>query len=214
MFCTKCGAAVPAGAAFCTSCGQSMVSAPGPTPLPVTAPAVAAPAYAAPAPPPVYAAPAPPYAGFWLRFVAYIIDALLFDAILFVIAGIGFLMLGGMAFVRGLQDRANSDDPTFPLALIFGIVVFSLIAIVGVWLYFAMMESSAKQGTLGKIAMGLTVTDLNGQRISFGRASGRFFSKIITGLIPLWIGWIMAGFTEKKQALHDMIASTLVFRKV
>jgi uncharacterized RDD family membrane protein YckC len=76
------------------------------------------------------------------------------------------------------------------------------------------MESSAHQGTLGKIALGLFVTDLQGRRISFGRASGRFFAKIITGLIPFFIGYIMAGFTEKRQALHDMIAGCLVLKKV
>lgn len=63
------------------------------------------------------------------------------------------------------------------------------------------------------MALGLTVTDLQGRRVTFARASGRFFAKIITGLIPLAIGYIMAGFTEKKQALHDMIASCLVLRK-
>jgi uncharacterized RDD family membrane protein YckC len=63
------------------------------------------------------------------------------------------------------------------------------------------------------MALGLTVTDLQGRRVTFARASGRFFSKLITGLIPLAIGYIMAGFTEKKQALHDMIASCLVLRK-
>jgi len=63
------------------------------------------------------------------------------------------------------------------------------------------------------MALGLVVTDMNGLRISFARASGRFFAKIITGLVPLYIGYIMAGFTEKKQALHDMIASCLVLRR-
>ncbi len=75
------------------------------------------------------------------------------------------------------------------------------------------MESSSYQGTLGKMALGLIVTDLQGRRVTFGRASGRFFAKIITGLIPFALGYIMAGFTEKKQALHDMIASCLVLRK-
>jgi uncharacterized RDD family membrane protein YckC len=60
--------------------------------------------------------------------------------------------------------------------------------------------------------MNLVVTDLEGQRLTFGRASGRFFAKIISGLIPFGIGYIMAGFTEKRQALHDMIASCLVLR--
>jgi uncharacterized RDD family membrane protein YckC len=62
--------------------------------------------------------------------------------------------------------------------------------------------------------LNLKVTDLSGQPISFGRASGRYFAKIITGMIPLGIGYILAGFTEKKQAIHDMIASCLVLRKV
>jgi uncharacterized RDD family membrane protein YckC len=60
--------------------------------------------------------------------------------------------------------------------------------------------------------LNMAVTDLNGNRISFGRASGRFFAKMISGLIPFGIGYIMAGFTEKKQALHDMVASCLVLR--
>jgi uncharacterized RDD family membrane protein YckC len=75
------------------------------------------------------------------------------------------------------------------------------------------MESSQYQGTFGKMALGLIVTDLEGRPLSFARASGRFFGKIITGMIPFGIGYIMAGFTEKKQALHDMIAGCLVLRK-
>jgi uncharacterized RDD family membrane protein YckC len=74
------------------------------------------------------------------------------------------------------------------------------------------MESSSKQATLGKLALGIVVTDLNGNRISFGRATGRYFGKIVSGMI-FAIGYIMAGFTEKKQALHDMIASCLVVLK-
>jgi uncharacterized RDD family membrane protein YckC len=88
-----------------------------------------------------------------------------------------------------------------------------LILVILQWLYFAGMESSEHQGTLGKMALGLIVTDINDQRISFARATGRFFAKIITNYTFL-IGYIMAGFTEKKQALHDMIASTLVLRRI
>jgi uncharacterized RDD family membrane protein YckC len=80
------------------------------------------------------------------------------------------------------------------------------------WLYFALMESSSKEGTLGKMAVGLHVTDLEGRRITFGRATGRFFSKMLSGII-LGIGYIMAGFTEKKQGLHDMVAGTLVLSR-
>ena len=81
------------------------------------------------------------------------------------------------------------------------------------WLYYALLESSAWQATLGKKALGLEVTDMQGLRIRFGRATGRFFAKIISSII-LFMGFIMAGFTEKKQALHDMIAGTLVIRKL
>jgi uncharacterized RDD family membrane protein YckC len=74
------------------------------------------------------------------------------------------------------------------------------------------MESSSKRATLGKMALGIIVTDLEGKRISFGRATGRFFSKILSGII-IYIGFIMVAFTDKKQGLHDMIAGTLVIAK-
>jgi uncharacterized RDD family membrane protein YckC len=95
------------------------------------------------------------------------------------------------------------------LLIFLGIVVLFVI----VWLYFAKLESSEAQATWGKRALSIFVTDANGQRMTFGRASGRFFAKIITGMIPFGIGYIMAGFTAKKQALHDMIAGTLVWRR-
>jgi uncharacterized RDD family membrane protein YckC len=74
------------------------------------------------------------------------------------------------------------------------------------------MERSAKQATVGKLAIGIKVTDLDGGRISFWRALGRTFAKIISGII-LFIGYIMAAFTERKQALHDKIADTLVVKR-
>jgi uncharacterized RDD family membrane protein YckC len=195
MFCTKCGAQIPGGAYFCSSCGQ---------------PANAAIASSAgfPTLPPL------PYAGFWLRFVAYFIDSLLIGAVMGVILVIAVIGMGGLAFIRTLPDRFNSNDPA--LIAPFFVLYFLLIGVTlaGGWLYYAMMESSPRRGTFGKVVMGLTVTDLNAQQITFGRASGRFFAKIVTGLIPLGIGYIMAGFTEKKQALHDMIASCLVLKKL
>jgi uncharacterized RDD family membrane protein YckC len=75
------------------------------------------------------------------------------------------------------------------------------------------MESSERQATFGKSVMSLRVTNYEGQRISFGHATGRFFAKIVSGMVPLAIGYIMAAFTEKKQALHDLIAGTLVLKK-
>jgi uncharacterized RDD family membrane protein YckC len=74
------------------------------------------------------------------------------------------------------------------------------------------MESSPLRGTIGKWALGIYVTDLDGQRINFARASGRFFGKIISGVL-LGIGYIMAGVTERKQAKHDKMADCLVMRR-
>jgi uncharacterized RDD family membrane protein YckC len=79
-------------------------------------------------------------------------------------------------------------------------------------LYFALMESSNYQATIGKMVLGLKVTDVNDGKLDFIKALVRNLSKIISGMILL-IGYIMAGFTEKKQALHDMIAGTLVVKK-
>jgi uncharacterized RDD family membrane protein YckC len=83
----------------------------------------------------------------------------------------------------------------------------------GNWVYFASLESSPWRATLGKKALGLMVVDLAGNRISFPRASGRFFAKIISSMTFL-IGFLMAGFTAKKQALHDMLAGCLVTRRI
>jgi len=100
---------------------------------------------------------------------------------------------------------------------IFALMGFIFLAatatLVFTWLYHALMESSEWQATLGKKALGLVVTDMAGQRVSFGRSTGRHFGKIITNMVPAFIGYIMAGFTEKKQALHDMMAGCLVLRR-
>lgn len=130
----------------------------------------------------------PEYAGFWLRFVAYIIDAIIVMIPTYLIYG----TIGG-SFI----------EPNI-FARLIGVVIA-----VG---YFVYLESSEKQATFGKQAMGIVVTDLHGNRISVANALGRYFAKILSALILL-IGFIMAGFTEKKQALHDMIASTLVVKR-
>lgn len=141
------------------------------------------------------------YAGFWRRVVAYLVDFI----IIFVVLGITFAVLGAIA---GAAAGDNAGG------VIGGLVaLFYLIYIVALWLYFALMESSARQATFGKMALSIKVTDLDGRRIGFGKATGRFFGKIISGLI-LYIGFMMAGWTEKKQALHDMMAGTLVVRSL
>lgn len=129
------------------------------------------------------------YAGFWRRFAAYLIDNILIS----VVIGILIAILGAIA-----------DDA--------GVVIGYLIAIVGSFVYFAWFESSEYQATVGKIALGIQVTDLQGHRVSFGKALGRTLAKILSAII-LYIGFIMAAFTEKKQGLHDMIAGTLVVKK-
>jgi uncharacterized RDD family membrane protein YckC len=107
------------------------------------------------------------------------------------------------------------------LVLVIPILVLGLIPLLGLllvpvaqWLYFALMESSAAQATLGKRAMGLKVCDSYGARIGFGRATARYFSKILSAMI-LSIGFFLAGWTARKQALHDLLAGCcVVFRDV
>jgi uncharacterized RDD family membrane protein YckC len=93
------------------------------------------------------------------------------------------------------------------------LLAIRLLALMLSWIYYASMESSTWQATLGKKILGLKVTDLAGNRISFARASGRFFGKILSGMI-LGIGFLMAGFTARKQTLHDILAGCLVLRQL
>jgi len=137
-----------------------------------------------------YAVAASPYAGFWRRLVALIIDGLAVGIPLSII----FAPFGGNNFQSG------------------GYTGFGLLRSLVFLAYFALMESSSYQGTLGKMALGLKVTDVDGNKLTFGRALGRNAAKFISTLI-CFIGYIMAAFTQRKQALHDMIASTLVVRK-
>jgi len=224
MFCSRCGAALVEGAAFCPACGT-----PVPAAAVVAAPVAAVPPQfpsSTPVAPAAYAAVgAPiaipfalmaPYAGFWLRFVAYVIDAIVIGIVALPLIVVLALMTGLTAALSAVAGAGDHPDPNALFAttgfVFFLLLLFPLI-IGGEWLYFAWMESSTWQATLGKKALGLIVTDMEGRRLTFGRATGRFFSKIVTGFIPLGIGYIMAGFTAKKQALHDFIAGTLVLRK-
>ncbi len=80
------------------------------------------------------------------------------------------------------------------------------------WFYYAFMESSSKQGTVGKILLGFAVTDLGGNRISFWRATGRYFAKILS-VLTLGIGYAMCLWTEDRQCLHDMVAGCIMYEK-
>ena len=133
------------------------------------------------------------YASFWRRLGAAIIDGIL-------------LFLVGLVIARIL-----GIDPFETRSMRFEIIV-NLIGLVEYWLYFAILESSKWQGSLGKRALGIVVTDLTGNRISFGKATGRHFAKIISFIILL-IGFLMVLWDEKKQGLHDKLAKTLVIRR-
>jgi uncharacterized RDD family membrane protein YckC len=154
--------------------------------------------------------PAVRYAGFWRRFVAYIIDQLILGVVAFMVF-VPALALLGLGVGAGMMEE-EEGAMGLVIAAIAAYFTAILVLIVTEWLYYALMESSVKQATLGKLAIGIIVTDLQGSRITFGRATGRYFGKILSSLI-LSIGYIMAGFTEKKQALHDMIAGCLVVMK-
>ena len=137
------------------------------------------------------------YAGFWRRFAATIIDSILLNIVTMVVG----LIVGirpGMLYGENLVDVARPR-----------LAAFSLITAVIAWLYYTLLESSSRRATLGKMALGISVTDVTGSRISFGRANGRYWAKILSSVI-LMIGYIMAAFTERKQALHDILADTLV----
>ena len=139
------------------------------------------------------------YANVGKRFVALVIDVIILSIFQSIITFVISLAIGGIA--------ANEET--------IGAVIFTSVSVVIIiviyWLYYAIQESSPKQATIGKQAMGLVVTDMNGEKVSFPKASIRFLSRSLSGI--LLIGYIMAFFTEKKQALHDMLAGTLVLQK-
>lgn len=141
------------------------------------------------------------FAGFWLRFVAYLLDSLIIAVpVLFLFCLVSMILVGGAGQPPNLDALKMME---LPIQLLF---------ILMAWPYFALMESSSKQATLGKLALGLAVTDASGGRISFGRATGRYFGKILSGM-SCYLGFIMAGFTDRKQALHDIMANCLVVRR-
>jgi uncharacterized RDD family membrane protein YckC len=146
-------------------------------------------------------APTSHYAGFWRRFLALVIDSLLLTAVFWVLSMV-------VPFVESKSLTTGAEGLDFNMNLT---PIGTIITVGGSWLYFALLESSARGATLGKMALSMRVTDLQGQRISFLRATGRYFAKILSGMI-MAIGYIMAAFTAKKQALHDMLAATLVVK--
>jgi len=210
VYCSKCGAVLAGDASFCVSCGNPVVSG-----AIAGAAGVAVPANVGVAG--FSTTRSVTYAGFWLRFVAHLIDGLIVGAGVFVLV-IPLVFLTGLAATleslpRRMEGMEGQPNPAVIGAILSLVFMFVAVSVLLQWLYYAYFESGEKQATWGKQALGIYVTDGAANRVTFGRASGRFFAKMISGMIPLGIGYIMAGFTERKQALHDMIAGCLVLRR-
>jgi uncharacterized RDD family membrane protein YckC len=205
IFCSKCGTQNPATAQFCQSCGLSLSSSLAPNQA-----AAPARAYAA-APPVAYvAAPGTPYGGFWIRLLAHLIDHVILGAI----AAPLFFIMVLPSIIRIAHEAEQNQEPPSPeliVTIVSSMFVYIALAFVGQWLYEALLTSSSWQGTIGKRVLRLKVVDEAGNRIGFGRATGRFFAKILSSMF-FCIGFIMIGFTERKTGLHDLLAGTRVLR--
>jgi len=198
MFCPKCGKETDASGKFCQWCGADIESVPVKavaTPEEEPAPAIGV------------------YAGFVRRFVAFIIDLILILVIGSVIIAF-FGLISGIRYtyyltvnhapIAELTETGTVDAAMGPIVAALGMLI-----IVIPWVYFAGFESSRSQATPGKVLMHAAVTDLDGDRISFARATLRHFGKFIS-LVIIFIGFIMIGLTKKKQGLHDKIGGCLV----
>jgi uncharacterized RDD family membrane protein YckC/Tfp pilus assembly major pilin PilA len=126
------------------------------------------------------------YAGFWRRFAAYAID--------YVLVLLGSAVLGAAAQLAGIVGDGAQ---------------LSLAVLAGYFLYCALLESSGLQATLGKRALGIKVVDRHGERIGFGRAAARFAAKLLS-VLTLLLGYLLVLVTPRRQALHDLLAGTLV----
>ncbi|TBR36027.1 MULTISPECIES: RDD family protein [Dyella] len=151
------------------------------------------------------------YAGFWKRVGAYILDVLVLWIPNMIIGG---LMGANEAYAVYMQaSQAAASDPQLALHALQtyfdSIMPALMVETVLAWLYFAVLESSSWQGTVGKRALGIRVTDMDGKRLSFLRATARYFGKVISAF-TFCIGFLMVAWTERKQGLHDLLAQTLV----
>lgn len=135
------------------------------------------------------------FGGFWIRVGAYFIDLVV---LIIPVLLVSFLF-------RSVTPAADEMEQAIVE------LMDSILSLIIWWVYFAVLHSSQWQASVGKKVVGLKVVDEKGNRISFGRATGRYFAEFLSALI-LCIGYMMVGWTKKKQGLHDMIAGTYVIR--
>lgn len=149
-----------------------------------------------------------PYIGFWKRALAFVIDGILASVPPAVICLPLILWQ-----VSKITQTEGTEQALGHIAAVGGIyILWQILGLVCFWLYFAWLESGPKQATFGKRIMGIKVVDYKGERLGFGRATGRTFAKLLSYTL-MYIGFIMAGMTNRKRALHDYIAQTYVVRK-
>jgi len=137
------------------------------------------------------------YATTWKRFVALFVDGIMFQ----------ILQAAFLTAMSGVQAAVADVPGLSAIASLVDLVVVLL----GIVLYYALQESSEAQAALGKRLVGIRVTDLEGRRLSFGRAFGRACARFLSYL-SFGIGLLIQPFTERKQALHDLLAGTIVVR--
>jgi len=182
MYCQNCGNQIPEDSQFCPECGNRVEHASKVTSML----------------PPQNETEKYEYIGFWERFGAHLIDG-----VILIVALIGFFILD-TAILMLLWAPLSYYDATYVFAY--------LLWFLFVFLYYVYMESSSRQGTFGKNVLGIIVTDLDGNRISCGRATVRFIGRIIES-ISYGLLYLIIPFTAKKQGLHDFMAGTIVIRK-
>lgn len=198
MHCSRCGASIEGTPSYCPNCGAPVTVAA--MPAAATGGVIAG------------AMPVAPgevrYGGFWRRFGAAFIDSLLLQIASFPVA-----MIAMVPMSTSFESFAGEDMSPEQIGAVFS--TYTLLGLVGLimsWLYFALLESSPRRATVGKMACGIVVTDLSGRRLSFARATGRFFASMLSSL-TLGIGYLLMFFTERRQTLHDLVAGTLVLRR-
>ncbi|MFI5371003.1 MAG: RDD family protein [Candidatus Eisenbacteria bacterium] len=231
MFCGRCGRGVPDGARFCPNCGAAVTV----VTVPDTDPVATAPPVVMPATPPAYtatgmgsstatmpwpgeatttapfgapAAAARAYGGFWRRTVAAILDGVLLSILMSPI----YLAWVWPTLLSAERGRPEDMDPTQAFSILGTLLMYLVVTGLIETAYFAFLESSSQQASLGKLAMGLQVTDLEGRRITFGKAVMRRVARTLTGF-TFTIGFLMVLWTRRHQTLHDLLVGTLVTRR-